>query len=266
VKYALREPFKNQVCVITGAASGIGLALAQQLLDSGARVVFADFDASALAGLSEKLEIYSPRFSLETVDVTQVNQVTNLMKRALEEFGRIDYLFNNAGIGGTLPITEAKTMHWERIINVNLWGVIHGVQAVLPMMLHQGKGHIINTASIAGLIPVPGQALYNTTKYAIVGFSESLRLELQPKGIRVSVICPGPVASRIWGTPIIGERVDRPSPTNAISAREAAEVILTRVVQADGIVTLPNREHRNWLLYRWWPTLVERQLQVMIRP
>lgn len=261
----LESHFKDKVCIVTGAASGIGLALAELLLKAGASVLLADRDQSSLLMASTHFASLSSRVTTFVVDVADSSQVAGLVAAALEQSGRIDFLFNNAGIGGTLPIAQATPEHWQRIVDVNLWSVIHGIQAVLPVMRRQGSGHIVNTASISGLIPVPGQALYNTTKYAIVGLSESLRLELEVEGIAVSVACPGPVASRIWGTPILGASVDGQAPPTAITALSAANAILTGVAKARGIIVLPSRELWSWRLYRWFPMLAERALRSIAR-
>jgi NAD(P)-dependent dehydrogenase (short-subunit alcohol dehydrogenase family) len=261
----LKHNFASSSCVITGGASGIGFALAQALLERGARVMIADRDAPGLAGAAQQLSEFAPRLHTLQVDVTQPEQVQSMATAAVQAFGRIDYLFNNAGIGGTLPIAQASMAQWQRIMDVNLWGVIHGITAVLPVMRQQGTGHIVNTSSISGIIPVPGQALYNTTKYAVVGLSESLRLELEPDGIAVTVVCPGPVASRIWGTPIIGERIDRTPPAHAVPAADAAETILLAVAQRQGIVVLPRRDRRSWQMYRWFPRLTERAFRAIAR-
>lgn len=253
--------FRNSVCVVTGAGSGIGYALSEALLGAGSSVLLVDVSESALSDASGRLATHAGRFHVVVVDVAIAEQVSNMIEHALHHFGRIDMLFNNAGIGGTLPITEATIDHWKRIVAINLWGVIHGVQAVLPAMLRQGTGHIINTASIGGIVPVPGQALYNTTKYAVVGLSESLRYELEAQGIAVTVVCPGPVASRIWGVPILGPRVDREAPRNAITAKVAADTILRGVAQKEGIVVLPRSEKWMWRVYRCFPTLAERTLR-----
>lgn len=255
--------FQGKTCVVTGAASGIGFALSEALLRAGALVVLADRDSEALEVAADRLAAHEGRSSHATVDVIDADQVAQLVVTAVSWRGRIDYMFNNAGIGGTLPIDHATLEHWQRIIDINLWGVIHGIQAVLPAMHRQGGGHIVNTGSISGVIPVPGQALYNTTKYAVVGLSESLRLELEPEGISVTVACPGPVVSRIWGLPIIGTRVESQPPPNAVSAEVAAQVILAGVARKAGIAILPARELWGRRLYRWFPRLAERNLRTI---
>jgi len=246
----IEEYFRNKGCVVTGAASGIGLAISEVLLQAGAVVFMADRDTKMLASAVDELAAHAGRVHSVNVDVTNPEQVKQLIQDAASRHGRLDFLFNNAGIGGGMPIGEATIEHWRRIIDINLWGVIYGVHAAIPIMRHQGGGHIINTASLSGLIPIPFQALYNTTKYAVVGFSESLRLELVDEGIQVSVVCPSAVVSRIWGTPIIGERQEVKSPDYAIPSEEAAQSILVGVANKRGIIVLPEYAVQMWLQYR----------------
>lgn len=234
-----QEYYRDKVCVVTGAASGIGLALSKALLRSGATVVMADRDAPTLSSALESLAAPADRARAVEVDVTREAQVRQLIEETASRHGRLDVLFNNAGIPATLPIETATLEHWRRIIDVNLWGVIYGVHYALPLMRRQGSGHIVNTASLAGLLPLPFQALYCTTKYAVVGLSESLRWELADEGVHVSVVCPGNVATRIFGTPVLGERIEAPPPPDAIPADEAAEIILTGVANREGIIILP---------------------------
>ncbi len=257
--------FRDKGCVVTGAASGIGFAVSEALLEAGASVSLADRDTKGLASAAEALSGYAARVHTEPVDVTSQEQVQRLIENAATRHGRLDFLFNNAGIGGTLPIGEATLEHWRRILDINLWGVIYGVHAALPILRRQRGGHIVNTASISGLVPVPFQALYNTTKYAIVGLSESLRYELADEGIHVSVVCPGAVATAIWGRPIIGEAAEVRPPADAISADEAARSILAGIVDGEGIIALPETSRSFWRQYCQEPAAVEHVLFEMAR-
>ncbi len=249
--------FAGKVCVVTGAASGIGFAVSAALLDNGALVVLADRDADRLAAAAGQLSAHRGRVHSAPVDVTDQVQVQRLVQDAAARHGSLDFLFNNAGIGGTLPIAQATPEHWRRIIDLNLWGVIHGVHAALPIMRRQGSGHIVNTASLAGLVPFPYQSLYATTKYGVVGMSECLRYELAADGIRVSVVCPGNVVSRIFGTPILGEAVDAEPPEDAIPAEEAAGIILAGVADGEGIIAFPDKPRDLWRTYAASPEKVE---------
>jgi len=192
-----------------------------------------------------------------SVDVTNQEQVQHMVEHAASRHGRLDVLFNNAGLGGTLPIGEVTLEHWRRIIDLNLWGVIYGIHFALPIMRKQGGGHIVTTSSLAGLLPIPFQAIYCTTKYAVVGLSESLRFELEDEGIHFSVACPGSVVSRIWGTPIVGERLELKPPADAIPAAEAAKTILAGVANKEGIIALPESARSLWRKYWSSPEALE---------
>jgi NAD(P)-dependent dehydrogenase (short-subunit alcohol dehydrogenase family) len=197
--------------------------------------------------------------------VTQQEQVQHLIQDATSRLGRLDVLFNNAGVGGTMPIGDATLEHWRRIIDLNLLGVIYGIDAALPIMRRQSGGHIVNTGSIAGLIPFPYQALYCATKYAVAGLSESLRFELADESIHVSVVCPGAVISRIWGTPILGECLEIKPPEEAIPAEEAARIILAGIANHQGIIALPESARSLWLEYWSDPEAAEFFLLNMAR-
>jgi NAD(P)-dependent dehydrogenase (short-subunit alcohol dehydrogenase family) len=261
----IAESFRGSGCVVTGAASGIGFAVSEALLQAGAAVFLADVDRKMLDSAAKRLHAHARQLHTVHVDVTCWEQVNRLVQDAASCHGRLDYLFNNAGIGGGLPIADATLEQWRRIIDINLWGVIYGIHAVLPIMRSQGSGHIINTASIAGLVPVPFQALYNTTKYAVVGLSETMRYELADDGIHVSVVCPGAVATPIWGKPIIGKAVDVKPPAEAIPADEAARIILAGVANKEGIIALPESSRSLWHEHCRFSEAVDRMLVNMAR-
>jgi NAD(P)-dependent dehydrogenase (short-subunit alcohol dehydrogenase family) len=257
--------FESKVCVVTGAASGIGFAVSAALLRAGAVVVLADRDADRLASAVGQLPARPGRTDSAAVDVTSQQQVQRLVDDAVSRHGALDFLFNNAGVGGTLPIGDATLEHWRHIVDLNLWGVIYGVHAALPVMRRQGSGHIVNTASLAGLVPFPYQSLYCTTKYGVVGLSESLRFELADEGIRVSSVCPGNVVSRIFGTPILGDAVEAKPPEDALPAEEAARIILDGVANGEGIIAFPEGPKELWRQYRSSPDTVEGYLQQLAR-
>jgi NAD(P)-dependent dehydrogenase (short-subunit alcohol dehydrogenase family) len=259
----LEEYFCGKGCIVTGAASGIGFAVSEALLHVGAVVFMADRDMPTLAAAVERLGTYAGRVHTMSVNVTNQAQVQQMIEAAASRHGSLDVLFNNAGIGGTMPMSEVTLEHWRRIIDINLWGVIYGIDAALPIMCRQGGGHIVNTASIAGLIPFPFQALYAASKYAVVGLSECLRFELEDEGIQISVVCPGNVASRIFGTPILGERVEATPPADAIPAAEAAKTILEGVAHKEGIIVLPEKIQQMWRQYWSFPEAFENELKEM---
>jgi NAD(P)-dependent dehydrogenase (short-subunit alcohol dehydrogenase family) len=262
---SVEDYFRDKGCVVTGAASGIGFAVSEALLNLGAVVFMADRDTKTLVSAVEQLSPHAGLVHPMTVDVTNQEQVQQLIQDAASRHGRLDVLFNNAGIGGTMPILEATLEHWRRVIDINLWGVIYGIDAALPIMRRQGGGHIVNTSSIAGLIPLPYQAIYAATKFAVAGLSECLRFELEEDGILFSVVCPGDVATRIYGTPIIGERTEVKPPPNAIPAEEAAQIILAGVANKEGIIAFPEGARRYWREYWASPEGAEGFLRNMAR-
>jgi NAD(P)-dependent dehydrogenase (short-subunit alcohol dehydrogenase family) len=190
------EHMPGRVAVVTGGASGIGRALAARFLAEGMHVVIGDVEVGALeATVSELGAVGIP------TDVSDASQVQALADSTIGRFGRVDVLCNNAGVGGGGMVAELELADWQWVLTVNLWGVIHGIQSFLPHLLdNPAGGHIVNTASMAGLFPLPGAAPYAASKYAVVGLSESLQAELEQMGaaVRVSVLCPGFVRTNIF--------------------------------------------------------------------
>jgi NAD(P)-dependent dehydrogenase (short-subunit alcohol dehydrogenase family) len=194
---------QGQVAVITGAASGIGRGLAEHAAKLGMRLVLADLDAPGLYALCDQLRTGGAQAIACVTDVGDLAQVDRLRDLAVEHFGGVDLLFNNAGVMQTGYSWEISQAQWQRMLNVNLNGVINGIRSFVPLFLHQGRAaHVINTASLAGLLSSPLMAPYNVTKQAVVALSETLHYELSMLGapITVCVVCPGPVASEIMAS------------------------------------------------------------------
>lgn len=183
--------YDGGVAIVTGAASGIGRAISEALALRGCQVVLADVDLDEAEAAAAHLRERGGRASARRVDVSSFTDVNELVAQTIREMGRIDYIFNNAGIVVAGEVADYTIDAWHRIIAVNLGGVVNGVQAAYAAMIRQGFGHIVNTASIAGLNTSPAMASYSATKYAVVGLSKALRVEAQFRGVRVSVICPG---------------------------------------------------------------------------
>lgn len=182
--------FAGASAVVTGAASGIGKALAIELVARGATVLVADVDGAGAAAVAGDLEGpgHGPGSARPVaLDVTDAGAVTRAIDRFAGDHGGLDFLFNNAGIGIGGEVREMTAAHWQRVIDVNLLGVVHGVAAAYPPMIEQGRGHIVNTASLAGLVPSPLLVPYSATKHAVVGLTEAIRGELRLMGAHIDV-------------------------------------------------------------------------------
>ena len=195
------KEFRDRVAVVTGGASGIGRALAERFAAEGMKVVLADVEEAALATAEREMTEAGAKVLAVRTDVSKAEEVDALAERAFRSFGAVHIVCNNAGVsppGG--PSWERTLADWQWVLGVNLWGVIHGVRSFLPRMIEGGdEGYLVNTASMAGLISIPGLSIYNVTKHAVVTLSESVYLELQATGatIGVSVLCPGFVDTNI---------------------------------------------------------------------
>ena len=189
---------EGKTAVITGGASGIGLATAKQLAKSGVNLVLGDIEGETLAGVVEGLRVTGVKALGVTTDVTKEEDVIALRDAALAEFGAVHVVFNNAGVASGAAI-GTPTKVWKWVIDVDLFGVVYGINAFLPLFLEQNEGHVINTASLAGLGGAPGMGPYCAAKFAVVGLSESIFHELALSGsnVGVSVLCPGFVRTRI---------------------------------------------------------------------
>ena len=190
---------ENKVAVITGGASGIGFATARQFASSGAHIVIGDIEAGPLDSAVGQLRDSGAKVLGVRCDVSKESDVFTLRDAALDEFGAVHVIFNNAGVGGGSTIGTPKAM-WDWVMAVNVDGVVNGINAFLPLLLEQNEGHVISTASLAGLGGVPGMGPYCASKFAVVGISEALFHELRQResNVGVSVLCPGFVKTRIF--------------------------------------------------------------------
>lgn len=245
------EQFHNRVAVITGGASGIGYALAQCFAKEGMRIVLADIEQATLDHAVATLKQDGAEAIGVRCDVSDIESVRGLAKITLDTFGAVHILCNNAGVQVTAPSWQIPLSEWKWALGVNVWGVIHGVHVFVPIMLGQNEPcHIVNTASMAGLISAPMMACYSVTKHSVVTLSETLAMEMKQFGtqIGVSVLCPGFVQTALHESERnrpLSDEPDRISPemreslkqsvtalvTGGKQASEIAEVVLQGIVQ-----------------------------------
>ncbi len=193
------KDFADKVAVVTGGASGIGLAVTEVLVERGAKVVIADIEQEALDGVVARFKSEQGADVTGVItDVSDRQSIEALRDEAIAKYGKVHILFNNAGVGGGGPMAEATPESWKWVLDVNLVGVVDGIRAFLPHMLEHGEdSHIINTASMAGMTSPPGMGAYNASKHAVVTITETLSAEVTGTNVGASVLCPGFVRTKI---------------------------------------------------------------------
>lgn len=259
--------FDDATAIVTGAASGIGRGLVEELAKRGCEIVLADLQMESAEEIASDINAAGGRATAAEVDVVSFSELEKLVTETVNRTGRLDYMFNNAGIAINGNVSHYSIEDWSQILEVNLHGVINGVQAAYQVMISQGFGHIVNTASFAGLVPTPGNVAYASTKHAIVGLSNSLRAEAAMMGVRVSVLCPSFVRTAIledggkFGRSLLDLSPDqkrrlleyyekfKPMPPNAFAAKA-----LDLIAKNKAIVVFPSRWKIIWFFCRMFPS------------
>lgn len=259
-----------RIAIVTGAASGIGQALATAMAARGDTVVVADIDGEAADRAAQELAHQGPgTATAAAVDVRDAAAVRALVEGTCDRYGRLDVMVNNAGVAVGGEASELLLAHWDRALDVNLRGVVHGVHAAYPVMIAQRSGHIVNTASMAGLLPRPEMTPYAMTKHAVVGLSLSLRAEAAAYGVRVTAVCPGFVDTPMLDT---GGSDDLPKPASSEHWRQMAQHFQPRLYSPDrlardilrgidrdaALVIAPVSARVAWRLWRYAPVTVNR--------
>jgi NADP-dependent 3-hydroxy acid dehydrogenase YdfG len=229
---------EGKVVVITGASSGLGEATARLLSQQGASVVLGARRVDRIQSLADELTGSGGKALAIATDVTQAGQVQRLVDTAVQTYGRIDVIINNAGLMPHSPLERLKLDDWNQMIDVNLKGVLYGIAAVLPYMKQQKAGHIINVSSVAGHKVRPGGVVYAATKHAVLALSEGLRMEVKPYNIRTTVISPGAVATELTSSvtePDVAENLNKFYEAFAIPAESFARVVAFAMSQPEEV-------------------------------
>lgn len=255
----MARDLEGKVAIITGSAGGLGKALAQEMGARGCYLVLADINTDLLEEATAELRGAGVQLDAKTTDVRDPAQVQALVEGAYRDLGRVDYLFNNAGINLCAELRDTTLDDWNDLIDVNLRGVIHGVQAAYPIMREQGFGHIVNTASVAGLVPVAAEGAYTATKHAVVGLSSALRIEAEAFGVRVSVVCPGLIETPILesGKYVKFDRdaILKVAPEKPMNPNKAARLVLRGVDRNELLIVMSATAHLLWHFYRLAPRI-----------
>lgn len=265
------DVFRDKTAIVTGGASGIGKGLCEELGKYGAHVVVADLNEEEARNVAESLKAPGARAEAVKLDVTNEEDVRGFIEETAAKSGRLDYIFNNAGIGIGGEAQDLDLDHWKRIVDVNQWGVVYGTLAAYEVMIKQGSGHIVNTASAAGLVPSPLLTAYSMTKHAVVGLSTGLRAEGAALGVKVSVVCPGFIDTPIFdSTEYVNTSKEIsmsvvPSGLKAMSAVDCARAALRGVARNRGIIPVQAPAYILWWLNRLSPRLLDAQSQKTIQ-
>src|SRR5213594_3626695 len=253
--------FENCSAIVTGGSSGIGRALSEQLATAGARVVVADIEGHAAEQAAASIRERGGQAEAAQVDVSDASQVEKLVAETSGKLGRLDFMFNNAGIAAVGELRDGNLEDFRRVVEVNLFGVVHGTMAAYRVMLGQGFGHIVNISSVTGLMPTPILSAYSATKWAIVGFSQALRIEAAELGVKVQVACPGLVGTQIaernvyWNVRKEDYLAWLPWQRWMLTPAQAAKAILRGTLRNKGIIVFPFSASVACRLYRLWPGL-----------
>ena len=256
--------FNDKVVVITGAGCGIGRGLAEVLCEQGSRLALADIDGDRLAEVSRRLEARGATVSTHVVDVGSEAQMEQFAADVLEEHGHVDVLINNAGIGIGGELAETSLDKFRRLMDINFWGVVYGVHFFTPHMLERRSGHVVNIASINGAVPFVFNGPYNASKFGVLGYTRTLRMEYARHNVGVTAVCPGLIRTNIVqdakgdqsANPAF-ERVQKAfgkrMETRGASPRSLARAILKAIEKNQAVLLFPFDSKFLWWFHTFFP-------------
>jgi NAD(P)-dependent dehydrogenase (short-subunit alcohol dehydrogenase family) len=254
--------FRDKVVFVTGGGSGLGRALSEELGRRGAVIAVTDIDAQAAERVAGTIRASGGKSCAMQVDVARPDHLGESIDRVVAQYGHLDYVFNNAGIILLGEVRDMELEHWHRLIEVNLLGVLYGTTAAYSHMVKQGHGHIVNIASVGGLVPLPTYAAYSATKHAVVGLSTSMRPEASSLGVKVSVVCPGTMNTGLGASaPILHasravlESNYRKNEKN-MDPKAAALLILRGIERNRRMIIFPFSARLLWWAHRLQPALL----------
>ncbi len=251
--------YHNKIIVVTGGASGLGRALCEELGRQGAQVVAVDVDQEGAEEVCVLIRERGGKAMAAYLDVTIYENAQRIVTDVVKKFGRLDLIFNNAGTALHGETRDLSVEHWRTVMDVNLMGVIYGATAAYGEMVKQGEGQIVNIGSLAGLIPVPKEIPYCTSKWAVVGFTNALRLEGAGLGVKVNLVCPGimqtPIHQTVSYVNVDQERLVRPQSSRFVAPERAARLILKGVEQNRAMIIFPFYALLVWWAYRLNPAI-----------
>lgn len=260
--------FKDKTAIVTGAASGIGKALSEELAKRDAIVILTDVNAELLEKTTAAIRADGYNAESVVIDVTKFADLKKLVDDTITKYGRLDYLFNNAGIAVFAEVRDyTYEEEWRKVIDIDLYGPVNGAAAAFPKMVEQGFGHIVNTASLAGLIPVSPLCSYSVAKHGVVGLSLTLRMEGKDLGVKVSVVCPGLIQTPMYQSRVIKydqeQLLDKAPP--GMPPEKCARIILRGVKRNKPIIVVSVIAKILWGLYRISPGMMLRLGEIFTR-
>jgi NAD(P)-dependent dehydrogenase (short-subunit alcohol dehydrogenase family) len=268
------KAFADKIAIVTGGGMGLGRALCNELAAQGATVVVADIKADKAKAVADQIVLDGGHARAEQVDVSDADAIARVIDETAADFGRVDVMINNAGIAIGGDSRDLSIEQWERVLAVDLHGVVYGALAAYRAMARQGHGNIVNISSLGGLVPQPGNLPYSTSKWGVVGFSLGLRFEGADLGVKVSCVCPGDMKTDIYENMVVvnmdrDEIVQTSRRSHFLfpqwSAERAAREILRGAARNDAMIVFPRVGRVAWRLFRYCPDLIYWVTRIRVR-